>query len=276
MTRREPYPGGSEPPTATPAGGGNPVRGASASTDPGNTPTDAPSAAQGSPAGAKDVADKAQEKVGQVADQAQEKVGQVADQAKQQATSRLESGREGAVDGLGSVAQAIRQTGQGLREQDQGTIGQYADQAAEQVERLASYLRQHDVGQLIDETERFARRRPGLFLGGGVALGLLVARFLKSSGERDQAKQRYYQSLETPAYDRAPGYAPGFQSSEMDRPAGGGPEMRSEYASGALGATPRAPGEYSPGTLGTTPDTTPSAPDLESRPGTAASPGLEE
>jgi len=244
-------------------------------------------------ASSSDQGGKVQQAASAVKDQAQEKVGQVAEQAKQQATSRVESQKERAVDSLGSVAQAIRQTGQELRQQDQVAIGQYADKAAEQVERLASYLRRHDVGELIEETERFARRRPGLFLGGGFALGLVAARFLKSSGERQQAKERYYQSLRAPTYDRAPG----FQYSEMDRPASDRPEVGSEYASGSFRSAPSTPGDDVSGALGTTPSmtgttpsmagTTPSATpttpeleptssDLESRSRRGSSPGLEE
>jgi hypothetical protein len=36
---------------------------------------------------------------------------------------------------------------------------------------------------MIQEVERFARRQPALFLGGAFTLGLIAARFLKSSSE---------------------------------------------------------------------------------------------
>jgi hypothetical protein len=130
------------------------------------------------------VADQVQEKAAPVVEKAQEKAGQVADAAKQQATSRLEGQKERAVGGLGTAAHAIRQVGQQLREQEQPAVAQYADKAAEQVERFSGYLRQKDVDQLIREAEGFARRQPTVFLGGAFALGLLAARFLKSSGRR--------------------------------------------------------------------------------------------
>src|SRR5215213_2501004 len=106
--------------------------------------------------------------------QAQQKAGQVADQARQQATSRLDGQKDRAAEGLQTVAQAVRQTGQELRQQQQPTVAQYTDQAAQRIERLASYLRQRDVNQIVEEAEGFARRRPTLFVGGGLVLGLLA------------------------------------------------------------------------------------------------------
>jgi hypothetical protein len=177
----------------------------------------APNAEQGSGQGvtvaAKDVTGKAQEKA-----------GELADQARQQASSRLESGKELLVETLQTVAQAVRQTSQELRKQDQATVAGYAEGAAERVERFSSYLHNRDVGQLVDETERFTRQRPALVLGGASLVGLLAARFLKASSQREEAKQRYYQSLhatgtthtqypqsspppfEPHALDRAPAY----------------------------------------------------------------------
>jgi hypothetical protein len=120
-----------------------------------------------------------------IVDQAKETTGQVVEQVQQQATSRLDHQKETAITGFASVADAIRQVGQSLREQEQGGITQYAaeygERAAEQIERLTDYLRERDVNQLVGEVEDFARRQPALFIGGAFLLGLAGARFLKSS-----------------------------------------------------------------------------------------------
>jgi len=135
------------------------------------------------------LADQAQAKAGQVVDQAQGAAGQVAEQAKQQATSQLESQKRRAVDSLVTVAQALRQTGEQLEQQEQGAVGGYIEQAAERVERVTNHLRSHDVPELLAQTQDFARRQPGLFVAGALALGFLGARFLMSSGQR-AAQQR--------------------------------------------------------------------------------------
>ena len=138
-----------------------------------------------------DVRDQAGEAVGQAqqaasqaADQAQQAAGQVAEQAQQQAKSVLSSQKDRAAEQLGTVAEAVQQTGEQLRQRPEGAFfAQYADQAAQRVDQLSSYLRETDVEEIIHETERFARREPALFLGAALALGFLGARFLKSSSQ---------------------------------------------------------------------------------------------
>ncbi|HEU5012632.1 MAG TPA: hypothetical protein VFT66_08820 [Roseiflexaceae bacterium] len=119
--------------------------------------------------------------VSDVADQAKETAGQIADQARQQATSRIADQKDRAAEGLTGVAQALRQTSQQLNDHDQSGFTTYIDSAANQVERVSHYLRDKDVGELIDDVEYYARREPALFVGGAFVLGLLGARFLKSS-----------------------------------------------------------------------------------------------
>lgn len=102
------------------------------------------------------------------------------DTIRQQANSRLSSQKGRAADSLGSVVEAIRQTGQQLKDKN-GTLAGYADNAATQVERFASSLRDRDVSDIVDDVKMFAQRRPAVFLGTGVAIGLIAARFLKSS-----------------------------------------------------------------------------------------------
>ena len=125
-----------------------------------------------------------QEQASPVAEQVQQTAARVADRAGEQATARAESQKDRAVDALAMLAQAIGQSGRELRSQGQPMLAGYVDRTAQTVERAATYLRARDVGQIVDDTERFARRNPTAFLGGGFALGLLAARFLKSSAPR--------------------------------------------------------------------------------------------
>jgi len=147
----------------------------------------------------KDVTEKAKDTAGEAVDQAKQTAGQVGAQAKQQATSQLESQKERTVDTLDTVAQALRQTGQHLSEGEQTAVGGYIEQAAERVEKLTDYLRTRDIPSLLAETQHFARRNPGLFFGGAVALGFIGARFLKSSGER-ATLQRYEGAGHSPSF----------------------------------------------------------------------------
>jgi len=111
--------------------------------------------------------------------------GGLMDQVRQGANSQLSSQKNKATDGIGTVAQAVRQTTQHLRDQKHETIARYVDEAANQLERVSNQLRDKDVGELMQDAQRFARRRPAVFIGSAFAIGLLGARFLKSSRERD-------------------------------------------------------------------------------------------
>jgi hypothetical protein len=160
--------------------------------------------------------DQAQQKLGQAVDRAQGTAGQVSQQAKQQATLRLESQKGQVVDSLVTVAQALRQTGQHLHEQEQTAVGGYVEQAAERMESVTNYLRVRDVPQLLAETQDFARRRPGLFVGGAVALGFLGARFLMSSGQRAAPEQTSgIGSPYTPSFGQS-GFEPSGRGSRTD------------------------------------------------------------
>jgi hypothetical protein len=105
---------------------------------------------------------------------------------KQSATSQLGAQKDRATDGLGSVAQAVRQSTHQLREQQHDTIAQYVEQAADQLERFASRLKDQNIGDIAGQAQDLARRRPALFIGSAFALGVIGARFLKSSGGQAQ------------------------------------------------------------------------------------------
>lgn len=192
-----------------------------------------------------DVVQQTQEKAGQVADQAQQMAGQVVDQAKQQATSQLASRKDQAVDSLGTVAQALRQSGNHLRQNDQHGIAQYADKAADRVEQFTGQLRGKDVQTIVRDVERYARQQPALFLGGAFVLGLLGARFLKSTAQREDDNEGGYR------YDGGHGYGGGYRA-ERYRPGYYSGSYRGQYDRSEFGGQYRgqstggaAAGEYS-------------------------------
>ncbi len=108
---------------------------------------------------------------------------------REQATAQLDSQKTKATDGLGTVAEAVRHTTRHLREGQHDTVARYAEQAADQIERFSQRLRDKDIGELMNDAQQLARRQPALFVGGAFALGLLGARFLKSSAPDDGAVQ---------------------------------------------------------------------------------------
>ena len=106
----------------------------------------------------------------------------VMDQVKQEASTRVNEQKVRAAEGLGSVASAIRQASEHLRNENQ-TLATYADKAVDQIQLFADRMRDKDPAEMVRDAERFARRNPTAFVGGAFVLGLALARFLKSSGE---------------------------------------------------------------------------------------------
>jgi hypothetical protein len=115
-------------------------------------------------------------------DKAQEQAGEMLGAVQEQANSLVAQQFSRGASSLDGVVSALRQTSRSLREQEEAApIAQYADRAAEQIDNIAGYLRDGDVNQIVHDVERFARRKPMLFLGGALAAGLFASRFLKSS-----------------------------------------------------------------------------------------------
>ena len=112
---------------------------------------------------------------------------------RERAAAQLSTQKNRATDGLESVAQAIKQSTQLLRAQKHDSIAQVVEKAADQIERFSTELRNRDVDDIVHNVQRFARRQPALFVGSAFALGVLGARFMKSSSDnqRHRAHEPY-------------------------------------------------------------------------------------
>jgi hypothetical protein len=113
-------------------------------------------------------------------EQMEEKSAEAVGRVKGSAKSMIDKRRMQAADNLGSVARAFRRSSEELSKED-ATASRYTDFAAKQAEHLAAYLREGDIDQAMDKVERFARKRPEVFLGGAFAIGFFLSRFIKSS-----------------------------------------------------------------------------------------------
>jgi hypothetical protein len=102
----------------------------------------------------------------------------------QKVTSRVDEQKNRAADGLGGIADVFRSAGNELRNENE-TLASYVDQASDQMRRFAEQIRQRGVADMLDDVNEFARRRPALFISGAFLVGLGLARFMKSSGERE-------------------------------------------------------------------------------------------
>jgi hypothetical protein len=107
--------------------------------------------------------------------------GRLAERAADTGLRQADRGREKTAEGLHKLAAEMRTISTDMESQ-QPAIANVAEAAADQTERIATYLRDTDVRQIINNVEEVARRQPLLFVGGAFVLGLAAARFLKAAG----------------------------------------------------------------------------------------------
>lgn len=144
-----------------------------------------PTSQTGTQAGAADHMDQI---VGQAKAQVAQAKTRISEQARtsvQNAKDRAGSAfteRKGQLSGqITGVAGAVRRGTEQLRDEGHGQIAEYAESLADSVDRAGTYLRDADIHRLRNDLEDLARRQPVLVVGGALALGVIAARFLRSS-----------------------------------------------------------------------------------------------
>ena len=103
------------------------------------------------------------------------------DRGKEQVRTRVDDGKAKVARTLSSVASSLKESSLDMQTGDAAAIGGVVERVATQVERAADYLERSDMEEIVGGVERFARRNPALFIGAAFAVGVLGARFLKSS-----------------------------------------------------------------------------------------------
>ena len=136
---------------------------------------------------AKNVKDTAAQAGSQVAATAADQAKEVAAETQRQARDLLDQGRaqlkdqaisqqQKAASGLTSLAQELRGLADGTSSGAPGPARDLLQQASGMVESFASRLQNREPAELLDEVRNFARRKPGLFLLGAAAAGVLAGR----------------------------------------------------------------------------------------------------
>lgn len=167
----------------------------------------------------------AREQVRQAKDKVMDQARTTLRDARDRAGSTLSQSRQQAAEQIGGIGSAFRRTGESLRQEDQARFADVADNVARQMDRVADYLRDSDGRTIARDLENLARRQPALVFGGAFAIGLVAARFLKSSTpryERDVDEVEGYGRV-YPGGEPA-GLGSGFQG-ERDVEAGYGGEV---------------------------------------------------
>ena len=126
----------------------------------------------------------AREQIRDMKDQVVDQAKNTFQQARDRASSSLGESKNQFADQFGTIADALHRTTEHLRSEDQQRIAGLTDTVARQVEQVANYFRNKDARAMRQDLENLARRQPALMIGGALVLGLIGARFLKSSERR--------------------------------------------------------------------------------------------
>jgi hypothetical protein len=114
----------------------------------------------------------------------------LADQLRTRASNALSNQKHRATQGLGTIVEAVRNTGRQLGDTNQSGIARYVNNAADSLQRWAETIERKDVREIVEDVQRFGRRQPALLIGLSFGAGLLGARFLKSSAREEEYGQR--------------------------------------------------------------------------------------
>jgi hypothetical protein len=138
---------------------------------------------------AADVKDSAKERGQQVAGVAKDQATQVTTEARRQAKDLLHQSRselqsqtrqqqQRVAGGLHSLADQLSGMAEG-RAEPPGVVSDLAHEAGQRLKQFAAALDEREPGELLEEVRRFARQRPGTFLGLAAVAGVVAGRLTR-------------------------------------------------------------------------------------------------
>ncbi|WP_430910243.1 hypothetical protein [Methylobacterium sp. sgz302541] len=115
-----------------------------------------------------------------LADVAAERGRGLLDAARLTAQSYAEERKNDAAQSVHGIARSLRDSGRGL--EDRPHVKAFFDSAADGLEQLSGSIESRSLSDFYKEAESFARRAPVAVAVGTFMVGLVAARFIKSSG----------------------------------------------------------------------------------------------
>jgi len=172
------------------------------------------------------VSQTAKEQAANVADDVRQQARQLADETGQQLHEQAVSQRDRAVSGLRSLGEELGSMSQSSEQSGLGS--QLARSGSQMSHQAADFLEKREPGDLLEDIRSLARRRPGAFLVGAAAAGIVAGRLTRGvmsarsndSGSSDFASGDGYDSARVDAVS-----TPAYQPTGVTRPDPG-----SEYA----------------------------------------------
>jgi ElaB/YqjD/DUF883 family membrane-anchored ribosome-binding protein len=216
---------------------------------------------------AADVKDSAKDKAADVAQVAKGEAQNVTQEARRQAKDLLHQGRselqsqtrqqqQRAAGGLHTIADQLLGVAEG-REAPPGPVSDLAHEASQRIRSLASQLETREPAELLDEVRRFARQRPGTFLGLAAVAGVLAGRLTRgvkdASSDNGSSGTGYSGGAEYTGTPVAGAYGTGTYGTSASGDLGTGTEPVGDYGT----TTSTGYGTGTTGVPGSAGDTTP-------------------
>ncbi|GAA2286474.1 hypothetical protein GCM10009853_047030 [Glycomyces scopariae] len=126
----------------------------------------------------KHVARTAREEGLHLAEEARAEARHIADDARAQLREQAEAQTERVTESMRRFGDQLGALADG-RTEEAGPLAAYAGAAADELRRAAERVRDGGLDGVLDDTRRFARQRPALFLAGAVVAGFAAGRLLR-------------------------------------------------------------------------------------------------
>ena len=125
------------------------------------------------------VADTASDQAAQLSREARVQARDLFGQAREQIGEQARATQKNATEGLRSLAGELHDMAEGGDRH--GPASDLAEAAADRLGEMADWLGRREPGELVEEVRRLARRRPGAFLFGAAAAGVLAGRLTRGT-----------------------------------------------------------------------------------------------
>lgn len=125
----------------------------------------------------------------ELAERAKQQLTEAAEKAGSQGRDLLNDRKNRVAAELHAYSDAARRVASRLEDEQDTYLAHYLREAANRVESFGNHLRERNLGDLMEEVEQMARRRPEVFFGAMFVAGLAAARFVKASKRRRSGEQ---------------------------------------------------------------------------------------
>lgn len=130
-------------------------------------------------------------------DNAQEKAAESMDRVRERSARAISDGKNHLADRVRSAAHSLRDAQDAVA--GEPALANVMGSFAGQVDSFGRYLADNDTERFVEDARRSARTSPALWLGGALAAGIVMGRFLKSShdhrGDDDASESARFEKV---------------------------------------------------------------------------------